>query len=271
MTPDTVDYRVNVEFKIDNFNPKSLFSELNLSCSPDSSSHQQFDLIVELRCSEDILSDDEYGDVFSVSLKRGFFELDLNGCEIMAGTRYGEHDKSSTISFKVSKEEITRHSKKGEGGGAISTGFSLKKLFSVNASISGGCDAAISHESVCSRINESEEAVRRVTALGGNTWEISEPEGEGVLRGRYLGDENLCNIKAKKKIYKVIGYFKCLPKDLSVQLKKSSTNMHFLRRKFAVNYTRVINLLLTKGFEKKGDYLVISKSSMRPIYRRKKK
>ena len=260
------------KFSIKNFNPKPQFSELVVSYNFDDCSHQVFNLIVELRCGEDIINDQDSsnGEIITISLKKGFVELELDGCEILPGSRYAELGKACVVNFKVVKKSEDFLSTKRSGSIDAAMGINLMSLFTSKASLSGVDKAKKLSKSLESRFKESIDSVRRVTALGGNSWEIVEPENDGILKGLYLGDKNihkhLCNIRVTRKKFKIISYFKCLPKDISIQTHHTGA-LSYIKEKFGINRTRVLNILISKWFEKKCDYLILSTSTMRSKYR----
>lgn len=148
------------------------------------------DVRVELRINSITLVADDFLE-FVVQLDKAKLALDLDGFDVLPGSRFGEPTKPNDVS--VEHRLTNEHTRQGEVSGNVQVELSPQPTASFGGKIAGSA-ASKTTESTSSQQTYS---LLRVKARGNLTWEISEPgEGGKPLADTYLNDDILCKIKA---------------------------------------------------------------------------
>jgi len=158
-----------------------------------SGSKDEAGLSVELRIGSADLEDDQGELLARVSVKKAILSVDCDGMDIAPGERHGEPVKEGG--------PVTKHQIRSEAISTVQGGLDANLVASSKegASGAGALKAGASREIKTSRTRESsyEEQVSFVRALGGDRWEISEPD-ETPLEGTYLNDKRICSVVPSK-------------------------------------------------------------------------
>ena len=109
--------------------------------------------------------------------------------------------------------------------------------------------------------HESKIPIRRVTAQGNAIWEIQEPEGDGILKGCYLGQENLCQIELGDDNFSVTARFKCRYSDVHLDDFQTTTKNPF---KFTLtnNKEKMLDILGAKAIKDENGELFFSRATL---------
>jgi hypothetical protein len=162
-----------------------LIARLDISGSAEQCSALKVDLRVgSVEIDEECIN-------FKVSANRLILDINVEGCEISPGTRFGEPVKANNIVIKKtsSTEASKNHNLRGNIEAKIGT-----RDFDPSIEIDGGGGA---ESKAMTRIEVSEEEVLlRVRAKPNSRWEVQEPDCKTELSGTYLNDTQLCQLKA---------------------------------------------------------------------------
>lgn len=186
-----------------------------LELSTTQGGEQTYGLNAELTFGREPLAGE--GVSFRLGVKSGLLVVELNQCPVVSGTLFAVKDQPVTSSRQVAREQTESRSRK--AGAVIESPLGLGSegvtpIGDLAAAASGSIEAT----STTSCREEVTAEVRRVTCRGTKgqpIWEIREPEGD-ALDGRYLGPENLCEIKVSGEEFRVIAEFGCRKFDLSL-------------------------------------------------------
>ena len=154
---------------------------------------------------------------FRLGVKNGFLRVNLEGCDIVPGTRFAVHDQPATVEREVKREETQTDTTKAEGSAAARFGLSPKGITG-EAEIAGGAAGSRARARITSYRHEGIEEIHKVTARGTNSepsWEIRDPENP-ILDGRYLGPDNLCEVAPQAEHYQITARFECRKRDLGL-------------------------------------------------------
>ncbi len=194
---------------------------LELSAPQGGGSGEAFGLNAELIFGQQPLAGE--GVSFRLGVKTGFLRVELEGCAIVAGTRFAMRDQPATVERKVKKEETESATLKAEGSAGGKLGIGAKGVRG-EAEIGGKAAGGRSKEQKASYTHEGMEDIHKVTARGTNTepsWEIRDSDNP-ILDGRYLGLENLCEVMPPAEGYRIVAQFACRKRDLTLTELKSS-------------------------------------------------
>lgn len=148
------------------------------------------DIRVELRINSITLLTDDFLE-FVVQLDKAKLALDLDGFDVLPGSRYGEPTKPNDVS--VERRLTNEQTRQGEVSGNLQVDLSAQPTASIGGKVAGSATSRTT-ESVSSQQTYS---LLRVKARGNLTWEISEPgDVSQPLGDTYLNDDVLCKIKA---------------------------------------------------------------------------
>jgi hypothetical protein len=196
------------------------------------------DIKFELRIGEITLSDDETL-TFTVSAKRAFFDLDLEGMSVIPGTKFGDVIRPNEVN--VQRKQDTRKESTVTAGGTL--GVSSTKGFFADAEV--GAKLLDSAADTVTRIESIVET--RVTPRGGNKWEILEPNGD-VLNGLYLDiDKALCRLRPEARANRssVTARVYVKRRDMIYTIDPSTSTL--LRRCLPPNKERILGIVLNKA------------------------
>ena len=154
-----------------------------------------------------------------LGVKAGFLKLDLEGCTAVLQTLYAMLDQPASIA-RETREEERRHdmleAKAGVGGKLQAGAGGVVG----EAKLGAGASKGRTHERTVTSTLEGKTETRKVTARGTRSapsWEIAEPEATR-LDGRYLGQENLCELSFDGGSYSATARFVCRKRDLDLAI-----------------------------------------------------
>jgi hypothetical protein len=149
-------------------------------------------LVAELRVGPAEFNEEKA--VFTVSAKRAYVQLSLEGFDVDFGSRLGEPVRPAEIRKKISSTTEIVNERTVKGSGSIT----LSKVSAPDAKLSA--EAGGNHHSSTTQKLEGSEEVSHylVKAVGGDRWLISEPD-EKNLNGTYLdGKTTLCQLSKQQ-------------------------------------------------------------------------
>lgn len=221
-----------------NKNPLEELSELFAIASdqPDSASTDHLHYQLRFGETELVLED---GRVCYVSVQRAFLQLDLSGLTIQPGSEHGNIPKSNEVTIQHASKKTSQASFKGKVEAA------LNRTPSGQASATGELSRSTTETAAY------ETTKTRVTARGGQRWEIVEPDKQ-PLDGTYLAhDVALCRLQAKRGANQreVTARVYVKQRDLLFRYEGSGL-VSFVR--LTRNKERLLNILIAKALNTKA-------------------
>lgn len=141
---------------------------------------------------------DDYEQYVEFGLSKATLRLNLAGCTIVPGTRFGDPN-IQPITTNIKRSNVRGRQLRNDRNIGIASQLSLSQ----NPSGSAKFDAGIkqSRENLLEQHETVEENLALtsgpVVALSGNRWEFSALD-RGVLKAKYSGDETLCKIRVRE-------------------------------------------------------------------------
>lgn len=215
--------------------------ELEVRLNKVSSDQEEIECVVDLRIhnSEIALGDEEC----QVCFKKLTISVDLEGLDIVPGSRFGEPRKSNEVSFtKHSTQEKSKEKKLGYG---LSTAFGRGRV-DASASANAGSQSLAKHTTS----NESREVQvhRRVKARPNKRWEVAELDNE-PLDDTYL--ENTVLFRANKAIgsnrERIAAEVKVKQRDLLVNQIRITQSAETFFSRLSINQRRLLDIFIAKS------------------------
>ena len=207
------------EHDAEHWNPLPICAGLELSTPQGGGAENGLWLNDELIFGCEPIGDEEVN--LRLGVKAGFLRLDLEGCTAVLQTLYAMLDQPASIEREVREEERRHDTLKAEGGasGKVQAGAAG---VGGEASLGAGGSRGRTHERTVTSTLEGKTETRKVTARGTRSapaWEINEVAGQR-LDGRYLGQENLCQLAAhqEQQDLSVTARFVCRKRDLELDI-----------------------------------------------------
>ena len=200
----------------EHWNPLPICAGLELSAPQGSDEGNSLWLNAELIFGCEPISDEEVS--LRLGVKAGFLKLDLEGCTAVLQTLYAMLDQPSIA--RETREEERRHDMleaKAGAGGKLQAGAGGVVG---EAKLGAGASKGRTHERTVTSTLEGKTETRKVTARATRSapsWEIAEPDGTR-LDGRYLGQENLCELSFDRDSYSATARFVCRKRDLDLDI-----------------------------------------------------
>lgn len=181
---------------------------------------------------------------FSVSLKKAWLSMDVNGVTPEPGTRHGEPKKENEVQLK-SKVSTEDRTEVGVQAGVNVCASPTK----ADASLNLGAKAAKGSKELVATSSAETTTHMRVKARGGLSWEIAEARPQ-PLDGTYLENEVLCRVTAlpgaNSKSIELLAYAK--QKDLILDLKSGGSKIPFKSN----NHEKMLKILIAKALSATG-------------------
>jgi len=207
------------EHEVEHWNPLSICAGLELSAPQGGDAENGLWLNAELIFGCEPIGDDEVN--LRLGVKAGFLKLDLEGCTAVLQTLYAMLDQPASIARETREEERRHDTLKAEGGvgGKLKAGAAG---VAGEASLGAAAAKGRTHERTVTSTLEGKTETRKVTVRGTRSapaWEIAEVDGKR-LDGRYLGQENLCQLAADgaQQSYSASARFVCRKRDLELDI-----------------------------------------------------
>jgi hypothetical protein len=207
------------ELHEEHWNPLPICAGLELSAPQGGDDEKGLWLNAELIFGCEPITDQEVS--LRLGVKAGFLKLDLEGCAAVLQTLYAMLDQPASIARETREEERKHDTLQAQGGAGV-------ELLADPEGVSGKAKANIggsrgrTHERTVTSTLEGKTETRKVTARGTRSapaWEIAEVDGKR-LDGRYLGQENLCQLAADQDPhgYSATARFVCRKRDLDLDI-----------------------------------------------------
>lgn len=196
-------------------NPFPVCAGLELSVPQHEQGSDVFWLNAEIVFGQEPVSGE--GVSFRLGVRTGLLRLDLQACRIVSDSRYAMLDQPASVLHEVREEETQASTAKAEGsaGGRLAAN---PTAIGGRAELGGKLAGSRTSERTTYSKREGVQEIRKITARGTNSepsWEIQDPDSE-CLNGRYLGEENLCQIAPDDKSYSITASFLCQKRDLAL-------------------------------------------------------
>ena len=204
-------------YAVEHWNPLSICAGLELSAPQGGDAENGLWLNAELIFGSEPIVNEEVS--FRLGVKAGFLKLDLDGCTAVLQTLYAMLDQPASIA-RETREEERRHDRLEAEGGAGAMLEAGAEGVSGKAKLGARAAGGRTHERTVTTTHEGKAETRKVTARGTRSapsWEIAETAGQR-LDGRYLGQENLCQLAADQAGYSVTARFVCRKRDLALDI-----------------------------------------------------
>lgn len=239
-----------LEFSVSNYPPDHSLSELELWPPNQAASQEFLPLDIELRFDSQVFETPKL--ITTVRLTRAEIQIDLQGLEVVRGSRFGDE-----INDPYDTQELST---------SIRTQFELEEGVEGSASVSisrnplGKLVASVRRRIRKSSVKENDRSARvslhsfRVVAKGKNRWLVCEPREPGILNGRFLGQSNdgskskpLCALSflGEPAIVKV--FLRCWPYFLVTETVRKSD-----AKKLTGNKALVLQMLQRKSISVGG-------------------
>lgn len=245
-------------FRSEHQNPLQDLCEISLRIAPTDNEGNSDSAFVTLGIFPAAIPHDDYE--MAVAIKRAILTLDINGAEIIPGSKLGMSN------IVVVEREVIREtadecqSEVGvAGAGSFSVTISPKEV-GANAGAKAEASRKEQNKYANKTTIKSAEKFIRVRAKNRNNWEVRE-EGDKVLDDHYLNDSEICKISsspgANRRVISITVY--AMQKDISIhtecgrlmRLIKQATDRNLLkilaakalhRTSSASNFSGIIHL-----------------------------
>lgn len=180
-------------------NPTPLIAEVDINLSE---AEEHIDCLCTLRINEDEF---EFSDkLYQLSIRRAFLKLDLEGMQVLEGSRYGEPTSSNVITCdaNIDRTKQSGFEAVSSAGAQLKADTSGPNIPSASIDISSGASGMNKTMSQLSSNSKRTENFHCVKARGGNHWEISDIDIEGKRRSlqrTFLNNEPICKLRVSEK------------------------------------------------------------------------
>jgi len=194
----------------------------------------------------------------SVAIKRLLLNLDLNGLEIVPGTRYGEPTKDNVAVREFT--HVTEVSEEATGSGEAA--IKISPIGTPEVSTTGRASGSIAAKEALSY--KDTRTFSRVRALGNMRWEVAEPPWEiQKLDLTYIPDKTLCRLSVKDRANQKSLEIKATvrQRDLDLEADRASRLLPFR----TPNQKKLLKIVIAKALSTEGEYnglITFSKSAI---------
>jgi hypothetical protein len=207
-------------------------------------SKKETKILGELRINSATLEGPE-GLSFTVSLKRAWLSLDLEGLEPIPGSRYGEPVRPNELSIKQKTVNETLVQNQVNANASVHLDSTHP-----HAALDLGADYNSKGKTTVSTTSAESAPHIRVKARGNLMWEVTESPNLPDLDGTYLDGEALCCVTAKiganAKFVRLIAFAK--QRDVQLRLTKNNSLFSFPSK----NHERMLKVLISKALSSPG-------------------
>ncbi|MEX6507722.1 hypothetical protein [Jiella sp. M17.18] len=178
--------------KPENSNPVADLSDMQSSVGHREDDKVDFKVELTFGSSEIPLD----GRIFEVAVRKAVLRLQYEGVDIDPGSRYGQRKLENEISTSVTTTDKSTGQISASAAAKAKASGSATTMPAADLSAEAGASASYSRERSQSRVTDHVTKTHRVTALGGDRWQLQEPADKAVLDGTYIHSDPLCTFTA---------------------------------------------------------------------------
>jgi hypothetical protein len=233
----------NTDFTIGNKNNFERLAELLIDIPSQTKTDKSFAVNAEVRFGAMHINGEKIS--FDVCLRQAYLQLNLNDCTIVRGSRFADSD--------AEKLKRAQQTAKIKSTSKLAGELTISK--EPAASLTAGATGEAESEKTTS------QSLLTVQALAGTVWRITEHDATGSLQGKFLGDENLCNLNHEDIPFSVNATLYCFPSDMKIDNVFDKTKGELLSKIMPLK-KKCIEIFIAKAIRKRDEEIHLSESNV---------